>query len=235
MRSAPRCHSSTRSRSVSKPGSSKYAAIPSVLCERPSGAVETEVGSAGGLLGPPGTGTVTLGSGEDGGSDHGLMADDPMSAATHISWVLLTGDRALKIYKPVRTDVLDHRDLARRREACEREVELNRRLAPDVYEGVATIVLEDQVLEPVVAMRRMPASRRLAGLLGAHEGTRRGPGRGGLSRVAAVARTRDRGKRRVRRGAPGTVGRLRWHHDRVAGPELDHGDRVPLVFPDEIH
>ncbi len=97
------------------------------------------------------------------------MADDPMCAETHISWVLLTGDRALKIYKPVRTDVLDHRDLARRREACGREVELNRRLAPDVYEGVATIVLEDQVLEPVVAMRRMPASRRLAGLLGADE------------------------------------------------------------------
>ena len=92
-----------------------------------------------------------------------------MCAETHISWVLLTGERALKIYKPVRTDVLDHRDLDRRREACEREVELNRRLAPDVYEGVASIVLEDEVLEPVVVMRRMPASRRLAGLLGADE------------------------------------------------------------------
>ena len=102
-----------------------------------------------------------------------MVTDDPALAETHISWVLMSGERALKIYKPVRTDVLDHRDLDQRRAACEREVELNRRLAPDVYEGVATIVLGDEVLEPVVVMRRMPASRRLAGLLGTDEGPRR--------------------------------------------------------------
>ena len=98
-----------------------------------------------------------------------MVTDDPTLAETHISWVLMSDGRALKIYKPVRTDVLDHRDLDQRRRACEREVELNRRLAPDVYEGVATIVLGDEVLEPVVVMRRMPASRRLAGLLGTAE------------------------------------------------------------------
>ncbi len=105
--------------------------------------------------------------------------DAPASAETHISWVLLTGDRALKIYKPVRTDVLDHRDVAERRRACEREVELNRRLAPDVYEGVGEIALADGSIEPVIVMRRMPALRRLARLLDEPEA---------LDLVRAVAR-----------------------------------------------
>lgn len=52
---------------------------------------------------------------------------------THIGVVFLVGDRAYKAKKPVTTDYLDFGTPQRRLAACRREVELNRRLAPDVY------------------------------------------------------------------------------------------------------
>ena len=59
---------------------------------------------------------------------------------THISWVVLEGDRAYKIKKPVRLPFLDYGSLDRRHELCREEVRLNRRLAPDVYLGVCALV-----------------------------------------------------------------------------------------------
>jgi uncharacterized protein len=52
---------------------------------------------------------------------------------THISWVLLTGSLAYKIKKPVNLGFLDFSTLERRRAACEEELRLNRRWAPDLY------------------------------------------------------------------------------------------------------
>ncbi|HEU0168321.1 MAG TPA: hypothetical protein VFS62_11130, partial [Chloroflexota bacterium] len=52
---------------------------------------------------------------------------------THISWVFLAGGFAYKIKKPVNLGFLDFSTLEQRREDCEREVRLNRRLAADVY------------------------------------------------------------------------------------------------------
>jgi uncharacterized protein len=89
----------------------------------------------------------------------------PAIAETHISWVILTEDRALKIAKPVVTDVLDQSTVELRRAACAREVELNSRLAPDVYLGVGELMLDEERIEPVVVMRRMPSDRRLSALL----------------------------------------------------------------------
>lgn len=60
-------------------------------------------------------------------------------AETHISWVLLTGAHAYKIKKPLRLSFLDYSTLERRRLCCEEETRLNRRYAPDLYEGVAVI------------------------------------------------------------------------------------------------
>ena len=51
---------------------------------------------------------------------------------THISVVFLAGPRAYKIKKPVRLGFLDYSDVDRRRFYCEKEVRLNRRLAPDI-------------------------------------------------------------------------------------------------------
>lgn len=58
---------------------------------------------------------------------------------THISWVLLAGDYAYKIKKPVDLGFLDFSTLALRLQACDEEVRLNRRLAPDYYLGVVAI------------------------------------------------------------------------------------------------
>ena len=89
---------------------------------------------------------------------------------THISWVFLTDDRVYKVKKPVNLGFLDFTTLARRRAACEDEVRLNRRLAPDVYEGVVEITGTpdaprfgggEPVIEVAVAMRRLPADRML--------------------------------------------------------------------------
>lgn len=58
---------------------------------------------------------------------------------THISWVLLTGERVYKIKKPVDFGFLDFSTLERRRHFCEEEVRLNRRFAPALYLGVTPI------------------------------------------------------------------------------------------------
>ena len=84
---------------------------------------------------------------------------------THVSWLFFGPDRVYKIKRPVRYDFLDFRDLDARGDACENEVELNRRLSPDVYLGVGAIVGPDRSVEPAVVMRRLPAERRLAALV----------------------------------------------------------------------
>ena len=90
----------------------------------------------------------------------------PDSAAniveTHSAVVISIGDRVYKLKKPVNLGFLDFSTVEARRMACHREVELNRRLAPDVYLGVADVVGPDgELCDHLVVMRRMPADRRL--------------------------------------------------------------------------
>jgi hypothetical protein len=61
------------------------------------------------------------------------------SVETHISHVLLAGAFAYKLKKPLELGFLDYSTLARRRRACEEEVRLNRRTAPELYLGVVSI------------------------------------------------------------------------------------------------
>ena len=85
---------------------------------------------------------------------------------THTGVVVLAGDRAYKAKKPVLTDFLDFRTAEQRERACLREVELNSRLSPRSYLGVAH--LDDPAggpAEPVVVMRRYSESDRLAYLV----------------------------------------------------------------------
>lgn len=67
----------------------------------------------------------------------------PVSAVTlletHISWVLLTGDWAYKIKKPVNFGFVDFSTPERRRFFCHEELRLNRRLAPRIYRDVVAI------------------------------------------------------------------------------------------------
>lgn len=85
---------------------------------------------------------------------------------THTGVVVLAGDRAYKAKKPVLTDFIDFRTASQRERACVREVELNSRLSPASYLGVAH--LSDPVAgppEPIVVMRRYRERDRLASLV----------------------------------------------------------------------
>ncbi|MFB7462945.1 AAA family ATPase [Streptomyces sp. NPDC056224] len=85
---------------------------------------------------------------------------------THTAIVFFAGDRAYKVKKPVDLKFLDYTTVEKRRAACEREVALNRRFAPDVYLGVGEIrVPHAEAPEPLVVMHRMPAERRLSRLV----------------------------------------------------------------------
>ena len=89
---------------------------------------------------------------------------------THVSTVFFVGDRVYKLKKPVKLDFLDFSTAAERERVCHREVELNRRLAPDVYLGVAEVLGPDGLpCDYLVVMRRMPDERRLSTLVGRHE------------------------------------------------------------------
>lgn len=78
---------------------------------------------------------------------HGLMSPHayphPTSeirvVETHISWVLLTGQYAYKIKKPIKLPFLDFSTLELRRFYCNEELRLNSRLAPDLYLDVVGI------------------------------------------------------------------------------------------------
>jgi aminoglycoside phosphotransferase family enzyme/predicted kinase len=69
---------------------------------------------------------------------------DVRHLATHISDVFLTGPFAYKIKKPVNLKFLDFSTLEKRRYYCEREVILNRRLAPEIYIGVVPITRDGE-------------------------------------------------------------------------------------------
>ena len=83
---------------------------------------------------------------------------------THMSWVFLAGDKVYKLKKPVRFPYLDFSTLPRREANCRAELKLNRRLAPDVYLGVAPLVRaarglaidgDGAVVDWLVVMRRL--------------------------------------------------------------------------------
>lgn len=82
---------------------------------------------------------------------------------THLSWVLLDGEQAWKIKKPLRLGFVDFSTLQARRQACEDELRLNRRLAPSIYRAVEPITGsaaaprlggEGEAIEYVLRMRQ---------------------------------------------------------------------------------
>ena len=85
---------------------------------------------------------------------------------THISTLFFVGDRVYKMKKPVSMGFLDFTTRMAREQACHREVELNRRLAPDVYLGVADVSVGGEPCDHLVVMRRLPDDRRLSSLVG---------------------------------------------------------------------
>lgn len=116
--------------------------------------------------------------------------DDPSAGRgvevvqTHLSTVYLTGERVYKLRKAVDLGFVCFLSRAQRNADCLREIHLNRRLAPDVYLGVAPLQegdgayrvgpLADELAPPAsggsppehcVVMRRLPAGRDALSLL----------------------------------------------------------------------
>ena len=92
----------------------------------------------------------------------------PRLVETHISWLLLDGDCAWKIKKPLKLDFIDAAEPARRHWLCDEEVRLNRRLAPGLYVGV--VALRDAagaVVDHAVQMRQFPPGALASELLAA--------------------------------------------------------------------
>jgi hypothetical protein len=101
--------------------------------------------------------------------DDASAARGVVHVQTHISHVFLTATRVYKLRKAVSPGFLDFGLRAARNDDCERELRLNRRLAPDVYLGIAPLVREAGRFrvgalgedaradaEHVVVMRRLP-------------------------------------------------------------------------------
>ena len=93
---------------------------------------------------------------------------------THISWVLLTGAFAYKLKRPVTLGFLDFSTLELRRRACEEELRLNRRLAPDIYLDLVPISGTPEMprvgdpsapIEYAVRMREFPQEALLDAML----------------------------------------------------------------------
>ncbi|MDH2430818.1 bifunctional aminoglycoside phosphotransferase/ATP-binding protein [Sphaerisporangium sp. TRM90804] len=146
---------------------------------------------------------------------------------THTAVVILLGDHAYKVKKPVDLGFLDFTTLEARRAVCEEEVELNRRLAPLVYEGVADVLGPDgKTCEHLVVMRRMPDERRLAALVRAGR-----PVEGQLRRIARMVASLHGGARHgpeIDREGGGAALRERWTASfRQVG-------KLPGVLDDEL-
>jgi uncharacterized protein len=88
--------------------------------------------------------------------------------------LLFMSDRVYKLLKPIRTGFLDHTDRESRIRAITDEYELNRRLAPDVYLGLADLAENEHpddvsdarrvVADRLLIMRRLPDERSLSAL-----------------------------------------------------------------------
>jgi aminoglycoside phosphotransferase family enzyme/predicted kinase len=94
---------------------------------------------------------------------------------THVSHLFFAGDYAYKVKKPVDLGFLDFSTLEKRRDAAIAELELNRRISPEIYLDLAAAHRDENgrlsfsapalVVEVAVVMRRLPENSRLSALI----------------------------------------------------------------------
>ena len=127
---------------------------------------------------------------------------------THMSWVLMTPERAFKLKKAVRFGFADFSTPELRRRMCQEEVRVNQELCASVVLGVRAVVLDDgayvlvdglpeEAVDWVVEMRRFDEDRTMAALLERGELT--------VDQVVAVAGRLAGFHRRARRCRPAEV------------------------------
>ena len=128
---------------------------------------------------------------------------EPKLVQTHVSWVFITERYAYKLKKPMNFGFLDFSTLEKRKLYCHREIELNSRLAPDIYIGVypvtehngkmritdrklvdtaeSDVVEKEDVVEYCVKMKRIPDSVLMRSVFD--------NGRLGVKEIRSIART----------------------------------------------
>ncbi len=94
---------------------------------------------------------------------------------THVSHLFFAGDYVYKVKKPVDLGFLDFSTLEKRQSAAIAELELNRRIAPDIYLDVVAVHRDEEdalsfaaptfVQEVAVLMKRLPEAQRLSRLI----------------------------------------------------------------------
>ncbi len=92
---------------------------------------------------------------------------------THISWVLLSKEFAFKIKKPVNFGFVDFSTVEKRHLFCEKEVELNKKLSPELYLGVVPVTKSRKIqfggtgelVDFAVKMKRLNSEKRMDLLL----------------------------------------------------------------------
>jgi len=92
---------------------------------------------------------------------------------THISFVFLTKDYVYKVKKAINFGFLDFSTLDKRRMFCEKELQLNRRLCPEIYLDVVSINKSDTIkisgtgetVEYALKMKRLPQEKIMTYLL----------------------------------------------------------------------
>ena len=150
-------------------------------------------------------------------SSYGAAVERVDIIETHVSQVFLAGDRAHKLKRAIKFPYLDFSNAEQRRIACEAELALNRRTAPDLYLEVRALTrtangaigfgTEGRVVDWVVVMRRFdqaalfdelaktnrlnaPLMNELADHIAAfHQAAESRPDHGGAAALAAVVET----------------------------------------------
>ena len=130
-----------------------------VFVNRPDASAESDQAEAIGFLADPAT-------------HAGVAHVDRFE--THGNLVFLTGSEAWKIKRAVRFPYMDFSTLEKRRAACTREVEVNRRSAPEIYLGCVPIARRGdgalalggsgEIVEWAVHMRRFEQSALLSNI-----------------------------------------------------------------------
>lgn len=104
-------------------------------------------------------------------SSYGPECEEVVRIDTHAAIIFLAGDFAYKVKRAVRLSYLDFSTLEKRKAVCAREIEINRRTAPDIYLGVVAITRksdgalalggEGDAVEWAVKMRRFDQTNLL--------------------------------------------------------------------------
>ncbi|MDE1917177.1 MAG: AAA family ATPase [Sphingomonadales bacterium] len=166
---------------------------------------------------------------------------------THAALIVLHGDRAWKIKRPVSLGYLDFSTAEKRKLALDAELTLNRRAAPDVYIAVHAITLskagtlalegEGEIVDWVLEMRRFPAGALLGEMIAAGavtDDTMRALADAILALHAGAAVATGQGAARLRRVIDGNAAAMARYPD-ILPPDRATALTVQLIAQTTHH